>query len=536
MTDALTIDPEFERLIPPLAPHELAALEASIVEAGRALSPIIVWRPRKGPPVIVDGHNRYRICARLGLPFEVEERPFKGREHAREWMVKFQAARRALTRPQLLVLAVSRGVEPDAKANTAHEIDLARAMVGAGYADQILSGSMSWRQAVRRLKPPAPPKGPAQSPHAIPEGHELAGLSTLTGPDGERRGAWAKTRVMGAPHAPHDPLPADHHITRRSTMLRGDGSTLVQWVSVEADKAAREAALIDAMAKHVESYRGLVAVTPPPAHTSADLVNVFPLGDPHLGMHAWAQEAGEHFDLHIAARDLVACVDLLVECSPAAETAVIVNLGDFAHANDPTQRTPGHGHKLDVDGRHAKVLETCFAVTRRLIEGALRKSKRVHFFNVPGNHDPDVAVVIAAWLRAVFEREPRVTIEPAYAAIQYFEFGRTLLGFAHGDAAKPHELPALMADDRPDAWGRATERVWHTGHVHHKNEWEFPGCRVYSHRTLAAKDAYHAKRYRAGRSLDSITYHREFGQVSTCTQSIARVRAALEEKERTPTK
>jgi hypothetical protein len=130
------------------------------------------------------------------------------------------------------------------------------------------------------------------------------------------------------------------------------------------------------------------------------------------------------------------------------------------------------------------------------------------------------------WLRAVYEKEPRVTVADAFQAYQYDRFGSCLFGWAHGDGAKLEALPQLMAHDQAEAWGQTTERHWHVGHVHHLTRKESPGCVVESHRTLAARDAWHAgKGYRAGRSLCAITYHREFGEVARATVSLARTRA-----------
>src|SRR6185437_3939467 len=92
-----------------------------------------------------------------------------------------------------------------------------------------------------------------------------------------------------------------------------------------------------------------------PGTTDTDRLVAYPLGDPHIGMLAWAAEVGESFDLHIAERELCECMKQLVARSPSASEAIIVNLGDFWHAQDDTQRTPTSGNKLDVDGRSGKV-------------------------------------------------------------------------------------------------------------------------------------------------------------------------------------
>lgn len=46
---------------------------------------------------IVDGHNRYEICRRLGIPFEVRERHFDNREGAIIWICANQLGRRNIS-------------------------------------------------------------------------------------------------------------------------------------------------------------------------------------------------------------------------------------------------------------------------------------------------------------------------------------------------------------------------------------------------------------------------------------------------------
>lgn len=87
----LTIDPEFAALIPPLAPEEREQLERNILADG-CRDPLTVW-----DGVIVDGHNRHEICTRHGIQFDVEEKQFESRAHARIWMRENQQGRRNLT-------------------------------------------------------------------------------------------------------------------------------------------------------------------------------------------------------------------------------------------------------------------------------------------------------------------------------------------------------------------------------------------------------------------------------------------------------
>jgi hypothetical protein len=93
----LIIDPEFESLIPPS--NEYDALEKSIVDNGYDKTcPIRIW---KGHDVIVDGHNRYKVCKEHGIvDFTTLEMEFENREAVREWMYREQLTRRNLDKLQ----------------------------------------------------------------------------------------------------------------------------------------------------------------------------------------------------------------------------------------------------------------------------------------------------------------------------------------------------------------------------------------------------------------------------------------------------
>ena len=90
-TPTLQINPEFQKLIPPLSNHELDCLEAEIRYWARCYSPIITWNG-----VIIDGHHRYAICQKHGLPFKTEEREFPNQTEAEIWIIRNQFSRRNL--------------------------------------------------------------------------------------------------------------------------------------------------------------------------------------------------------------------------------------------------------------------------------------------------------------------------------------------------------------------------------------------------------------------------------------------------------
>lgn len=86
----MKIDVEFQSLIPPLTYEEKKMLEESILSEG-CRDAIVVWND-----TIIDGHNRYEICNKHGIPFETVNREFKNRNEVIEWIIKNQFGRRNL--------------------------------------------------------------------------------------------------------------------------------------------------------------------------------------------------------------------------------------------------------------------------------------------------------------------------------------------------------------------------------------------------------------------------------------------------------
>lgn len=95
---SITIDPEFQSLIPPLTDDELAQLEANILAHG-CRDPLVVWQG-----VLLDGHNRYSICQRHGVAFDTVEVDLPDRDAAADWMDANQLGRRNLTPDQASLL------------------------------------------------------------------------------------------------------------------------------------------------------------------------------------------------------------------------------------------------------------------------------------------------------------------------------------------------------------------------------------------------------------------------------------------------
>jgi len=298
-----------------------------------------------------------------------------------------------------------------------------------------------------------------------------------------------------------------------STLYDADGEQKIQWVKTAAT-ADRDDLLRESISEAFEDWRGAGRISAAPKHTTDELLSIYPMGDPHLGLYSFAPETGDNFDLKIAEDNLCEAVKRLVACSPKSQTCILLNLGDFFHADSMDNRTSRSGHALDVDTRWSKVLRAGVRAMMTCIEAAAKKHEKVIVKNLIGNHDDHTSQMLGLSLALFYEGNERVEIHDDPAKFWFHRFHNVLIGAGHGDTCKPAQLPGIMATDRAEDWGKTRHRYFYTGHIHTQNVTEFPGCTWESFRTMAAKDAWTAaKGYRSGRDMYCIVHHKDHGEV-----------------------
>lgn len=119
----LKIDEGLKAYIDPLTPDEHEALERSILAEGCRDS-LVVWGD-----LLIDGHNRYGICQKHGLPFNtVQATQFKNMDDVHLWMIDQHLGRRSVSDFQRGVLALrKREIIAERRAAAAAAVNAAKA-------------------------------------------------------------------------------------------------------------------------------------------------------------------------------------------------------------------------------------------------------------------------------------------------------------------------------------------------------------------------------------------------------------------------
>ena len=91
----IIIDEEFKGLLPELDKETYDLLEKNLLENG-CRDAVVLWNG-----ILIDGHNRYEICTKHGIPFDTVSKEFATREEALIWIITTQVSRRNLSQIQL---------------------------------------------------------------------------------------------------------------------------------------------------------------------------------------------------------------------------------------------------------------------------------------------------------------------------------------------------------------------------------------------------------------------------------------------------
>lgn len=239
--------------------------------------------------------------------------------------------------------------------------------------------------------------------------------------------------------------------------------------------------LYEKMKGHEPDYRKLPAL---PKLTDPHLLEVSPF-DVHFGKLAWGAETGTDYDMRIAeVIYLNAVQDLLARTKGFPVETVLFPIGqDFFHVDNAKAKTVNDTPQ-DLDTRYGKMIELGTMAVIKAIDALIARAK-VKVIWVPGNHDRTTSYHLAREIKAWYRNCPRVEVDAGPKVRKYEMYGKSLIGFTHGDQEPHRDLPTIMASEVADLWAKATnDRVWHIGHFHKKKEVRhtaadsFGSCRV----------------------------------------------------------
>lgn len=221
---------------------------------------------------------------------------------------------------------------------------------------------------------------------------------------------------------------------------------------------------------------------------------VVPPYDLHFGKGAWIDETGEHYSREEAAKLLQQKTTELLEMVSVygKPERIIFPVGSDFFNSDTYFGTTTKGTPQDNDGSAAQILIEGCELLASTVDLLRAVTDEVHLLEVAGNHDRQNTLSSLLFLRAWYRNTNGVVFQHHHQPRAYSEYGQNLLGFTHGDGPKVKELPALMAGEAREAWGRTLHRVWFTGHLHEEKSGNPGGVLWYQLPSLSGADRFHS--------------------------------------------
>jgi hypothetical protein len=253
------------------------------------------------------------------------------------------------------------------------------------------------------------------------------------------------------------------------------------------------------------------------------------LMDVHFGMLAWDKETGHDYDIEIAENVfLYAVQDLLAKSKGYNPSKIIFPFGnDFLHIDDPTNQTPMNRNLLDADSRLIKIYEKAKKSVIKAVNYC-REVAPVHICWVPGNHDPNVSYYMCDVLSEVFANDDDVTVDKSPKWRKYYPFGKCLIAYTHGVEEPLRDLPAIVATEEPELWGKSKYREIHIGHKHKKMQMHWvnvdtqPGTVIRMIPSIAGTDQWHYKKgyIKAYHAAESYLWDHDHGVIGQFTSYV----------------
>ena len=325
----------------------------------------------------------------------------------------------------------------------------------------------------------------------------------------------ASIRGWSPDHDMINTVPSNYVVKGVSTFYDEDGRPVRQWVKSDLKKQDQEAALqafAEGLTQELPKY------TPEPYTPSKDVVEAltaYVIGDAHIGMKVSAARNGDSdWNLEIAERVTVGAIEKLIQASGGSDVGLMLDLGDFGHADSLHNTTSSGQNHMDVDGDYGDSVAAQVRVYRRSIDLLLKSHNKVILMQVRGNHNSSTSRCMNIMLQAFYENEPRVEVLDNAHKFQHITYGNNLLVTHHGDRMKPQRAFEYVARSLSKEWGQCEHKHTLMGHVHHATSVEVGGMLCETFQALPAGDAWHSDSgYGAKRTMSAIVYDRQYGEV-----------------------
>lgn len=172
------------------------------------------------------------------------------------------------------------------------------------------------------------------------------------------------------------------------------------------------------------------------------------------------------------------------------EEIISAMASDWFHVDNVHGATT-KGTRQDVDGHVWQMISQGVDLALWFVETLRHHTDKVRLLVVRGNHDSFSSLFLLKTLQVRYAGIWGVEIIDCVRPRTYVDYGKTLMGFTHGEHWKKDMVQKILVEPDRDLLYRTSERVWFTGHKHHEESKDYGGVRWYQLPSLSGDDAWH---------------------------------------------
>lgn len=249
---------------------------------------------------------------------------------------------------------------------------------------------------------------------------------------------------------------------------------------------------------------------------NASFVYEISIPDLHLAKLAWAQETGHtNYDINTAVSVYTDAFYYLAEMVNLTNVnKIILPIGnDFFNSEGLSGATTA-GTRQDDDSRWQKSFKKGCSLITKLVDQYSQKVN-IDIIIVSGNHDEERCFHLGEYLQAWYRNNNAVYINNSGTQRKYYNFGKNLLMWTHGNNEKHTDLPLIMARESKHFSSCEHFHV-HLGHLHQDWLREYKGVKVRVLPSLCPPDAWHSNKGFIGnrQSAMGFLYDEEYGEIA----------------------
>lgn len=241
--------------------------------------------------------------------------------------------------------------------------------------------------------------------------------------------------------------------------------------------------------------------------------------DLHIGLFSWFAETGADFNLKIIAKKFEEVIADIIRRSRNRKfkKIVFVTLGDILHV-DNSHQTTTNGTFQQIDGRVPDIFKIASNMITDALENILHELQApIEYVYVAGNHDRDTGFYLAFSISQALRNEPNITFDITPNPLKAKMFGKSLVGYCHGDMPRKNLGTWLISHYRKE-FGESVYAEIHSGHIHCKTEEIINGIKVISYPSLCESSYWeHQQGYKSERGVVCNVWNEDTGKRETWT-------------------